>query len=88
MNYTFVCSENLVFEGTSSLTDGIERKTGKENCSIRQVGGHLIYRKTLGRLPTCDCVRTLAPTEPLGTKYKVLKMRKKTEKEIKVKIEN
>jgi hypothetical protein len=37
-----------------------DRESGEKQELSRQVGRHLIYRKALGKLHTCECAHTLA----------------------------
>ena len=59
----------------------------REAYSIRQVGGHLLYKEAMGKLLACDCARPLAPITTSEMKIKVKKERKWTNWEAKVKIE-
>ena len=64
-----------------------EKRVGKKACSIWQVGGHLLYRKVLGKLHTCDCMHTLASSTTEANEIKVKKARKWTGWGVEVKIE-
>ena len=64
-----------------------EKSGGKKGCSIRQVGGHLLYKEAMGKLLACDCARTLAPITTREMKIKLKKQRKWMNWGIKIKIE-
>jgi len=69
-----------------SLTE-TEKVGERRDYSIQQVGGHLLYKKAVGKLETCDCVHTLAPITMSKMKIKLKKTWKWMDWEIKIKIE-